>query len=158
MSLSAIQKASEQIQGIITSLLTNSNGSYSALSKPIVDAVKALVLSVDFSAVVNAINSQNPIYSFKTATKFTANPAANTSADLIPANPLRRGMTIYNNSTNSLYVCIEKPAVAANLIGFCATNAGPTSLISFFGPGIYTGLITCIRNAGTGGVTAWEFT
>lgn len=76
---------------------------------------------------------------------------------LCPANSKRKAMIIYNNSTNSLYICIEDPANAINLMDFAGSNAGPTSVVKWWGPTVYTGAIYCIRNAGTGAVTIWEF-
>jgi hypothetical protein len=112
-------------------------------------------------SLISAINSKNPILPVSTATKFTIASASiplGTSVNLFPANANRKGFTIYNNSTNSLYVCIENPATAANLIDFCASNAGPTAVVKWFGPAVPTQAIYVIRNAGTGGVTGWEFT
>ncbi len=108
--------------------------------------------------------SSVPIYPTKTATKFviaSASIQATQTVLLVPANPNRKGFTVYNNSTNSLYVLAEIPAVGvggSNLIDFCASNAGPTSVVKWLGPTVYTGAIYGLRNAGSGSVTCWEFT
>jgi hypothetical protein len=114
------------------------------------------------AAIVSAVSSHGgSIYGSLVATPFSLASAvviAATSVLIIPANPNRKGFTIYNNSTNSLYICIQNPAVAANLIDFCGSNAGPTSVVKWLGPGVYTGAIYGIRNAGVGGICGWEFT
>lgn len=91
-------------------------------------------------------------YAHKTITAVATN-----SVQIVAANPARRALTIYNNSTNSAYITPECPAIAANLMEFLATNAGPTSLTKWFGPVVYTGALCAIRNAGSGNVIVWEF-
>jgi hypothetical protein len=171
---SIIQAAILQIQNYLSEMAPG-------ISAPIIDAIHAQTVQVDFStltaaitsmdadlkthvdnmsaALVAAVNAKIPIYGSLTPTKFTvSNLAAVTSTLIIPANANRKGFTVYNNSTNSLYLCIENPATASNLIDFCASNAGPTSLVKWMGPVVPTQAIYGIRNAGSGGITAWEFT
>lgn len=141
----------------LTALLAATNAVQTAVST--MDADLKSHVDAMSSSIIAQLTPKNSIYPCLTATKFAlATLAANTSALLIPANVNRKGFTIYNNSTNSLYVCIENPAVAANLIDFCASNAGPTSLVKWMGPSVPTQAIYVIRNAGAGNVTAWEFT
>jgi hypothetical protein len=70
----------------------------------------------------------------------------------VPANSGRRGLTIYNNSANSVYLTY----------GNTSTSAGCTRILATFtqwdmtGPAIYTGAISAIRNAGTGTLVVTE--
>lgn len=63
------------------------------------------------------------------------------------------GFTIWNNSANSAYI----------VFGPTATSAAPTyihptfSTLAFFGPVIYTGVISSIRNAGSGTIVVTRF-
>lgn len=149
----AIGVSNADLTGVISALATTNTDLLNQIAS--LATVKTAIDAV--TAAVNA-KASTAIFSYTKSTKFNiAALVAATSAVLIPANPNRKGFTVYNNSTNSLYVCIENPAVAANLIDFCGSNAGPTSLVKWMGPGVPTGVITVIRNAGTGGVTAWEF-
>lgn len=69
-----------------------------------------------------------------------------------PANPLRKAFMIWNNSANSGYCCMAATC----------TSASPTRIIATFTTWepqqllVYQGAISCIRNAGTGGMAVWE--
>jgi hypothetical protein len=180
-SLNVFKEALKEIQDNILSIIQNADLSKIILQNikdgqssatvnvdlsPLLIAITASNTKLDSSntkldSLISSINSKNPILSVPTATKFTIASAIiplATSVLLFPANANRKGFTIYNNSTNSLYVCIENPANASNLIDFCGSNAGPTSVVKWFGTSVPTQAIYVIRNAGVGGVTGWEFT
>ncbi len=74
------------------------------------------------------------------------------SVQIVPANPDRKGLVIFNNSANSCYVSPENPAVAASCMRLIATFAS----WECYGPTVYTGPLYCIRNSGSGNVTVWE--
>lgn len=71
---------------------------------------------------------------------------------VLPANPNRKGFILYNNSANSVYVTY----------GATSSSASCTRLIPTFASWevtqgcIYTGIISAIRNAGSGTVVAYE--
>lgn len=92
----------------------------------------------------------------KTVTLAAQIPAASTVM-ICPANPARRGLTVYNNSTNSLYVGVESDVSGGNQIGQCASNAGPTAHFYMMGPVVYTGALYGRRNTGSGSVVVTEF-
>lgn len=76
------------------------------------------------------------------------------SALVAVANPNRKGMRIYNNSANSVYIC----AVAAGASS--ATNLFaivPTFAAFEFSSINYRGPVSAIRNAGSGTVIVTEF-
>lgn len=81
-------------------------------------------------------------------------PSANVSYKLLDANPWRVGLTIYNQSGNTIYVTF----------GDVSNSASPTLVIgsyqswTMFGPVIWTGPISAIRNAGNGASLAAAIT
>lgn len=74
------------------------------------------------------------------------------SVILVPANPNRKGVVIFNNSSNSVYVKYAATSVASTCTKLIATYASwePVS------PVCYTGPISAIRNSGSGVVTVFE--
>ncbi len=68
------------------------------------------------------------------------------------ANSNRKGFIIFNNSSNSTYVTLGSTSVAATCTRLIATF---TSWEVTTGV-IWTGVISAIRNAGSGGVTVYE--
>jgi hypothetical protein len=77
------------------------------------------------------------------------------SVKIISANPARLGLILYNNSANSVYICLGQAANSSNSLTFILPTFQhlvlPTSPI-------YTGDIYGIRNAGTGTVVSTELT
>src|SRR5882672_9745830 len=67
------------------------------------------------------------------------------------ANPKRCAFVIFNNSSNSTYVSFVDPSVAAQCTRLIATFTS----WEWFSHIIYTGVITAIRNAGSGDITVW---
>lgn len=74
------------------------------------------------------------------------------SIQVAAANSRRRGVMIWNNSANSGYCCFAASC----------TSASPTRILATFTTWepqqslVYQGAISCIRNAGTGGMAVWE--
>ncbi len=89
-----------------------------------------------------------------TVTKSAGVNVLTTSVVIAPANSLRKGMIIFNNSANSAYVSLAATCVAATCTRLIATY---TSWECFWTT-YYTGPISAIRNSGTGVMTVWEFT
>lgn len=77
---------------------------------------------------------------------------ANVSTVVAANNPDRLGLILWNNSSNSAYIAFESVASSASPVAIVAT------FTSWAHPpgAIYTGPVSMIRNAGTGGATAWE--
>lgn len=84
-----------------------------------------------------------------------AMPNANVSYLCLPANPNRKGVFLYNQSSNSAYVTLGDQSI----------SSGPTFIVPSFqnwqmlGPVVWTGPISAIRNAGTGAtlkMICWE--
>lgn len=76
------------------------------------------------------------------------------STRIIAANPNRRGLILYNNGANSVYVALGSPA---------NSNTNMTFIIATFAHlilplPIYTGDIYGVRNAGAGVVLSTELT
>lgn len=88
-------------------------------------------------------------------TKVTTSSAVGVaSVQLVAANPLRLGFTIWNNANNTRYVTL----------GPVSSSASPTFIVGAFSSFIwpypdlaYTGAISAIGNAGSGTMTITEF-
>ncbi len=112
---------------------------------------------------VSVLNPTPAVYQssqIKKTNVLTANFPAATDVLLAAANPNRKAFAIYNNSTSSMYVCVDTGGSAPNQIGQCASNAGPTA--HFYSGQIssnycYTGPIYGRRNSGSGGAWVVEF-
>jgi hypothetical protein len=77
----------------------------------------------------------------------------NASKQVAQPNTLRKGLIIWNNSSNSVYLSYESVANSASCTFILATFQ------SWVMPNpIYTGIISAIRNSGTGTLTVWELT
>lgn len=85
-------------------------------------------------------------------TKTTSISVTTTSILLVGSNANRKGMYIWNNSSNSAYISF----------GTTSSGATPTFIVAAFstlrfdGPAIYTGPVSAIRNSGTGTMTTYE--
>jgi hypothetical protein len=71
---------------------------------------------------------------------------AQTSVQILPANPNRRGLTIYNNGANSVYLAFDTFVSSATHMSIII----PTFAHWSCPLPIYTGAMAAIRNAGTG--------
>lgn len=82
--------------------------------------------------------------------------AATVSTLLIAANPNRKALFLWNNSANSIYLSYALTSNSSTPTFILATFAtfGPGN----YGPVVWTGPISGIRNAGTGSVTVYEVT
>lgn len=87
--------------------------------------------------------------------KITVSPVITTvSQPIIAPNPDRKGLTLYNNSANTVYCAYAPTTITTSIITFqIATFASWT-----MPDPVYTGVISGIRNSGTGTVIATELT
>lgn len=92
---------------------------------------------------------------FASTAVISASPSITTSsAQIIGANANRKGLILYNNSANSVYIAYTSPANSStNMTAIVATFAQWVMTFP-----IYTGAIYGIRNAGSGTVLATELT
>lgn len=74
------------------------------------------------------------------------------SVVIAPANPERLGMIIFNNSSNSVYVTFGATSASSTCTRLIPTFASWECL----GSVIYTGVVSAIRNAGSGACIAYE--
>ncbi len=79
---------------------------------------------------------------------------ATTSIVIVPSNPSRKGLIIYNNSANSVYIAYGPTCISATKM----TAIIPTFQQWVMPVPIYTGDISAIRNAGTGICMSTELT
>ncbi len=82
------------------------------------------------------------------STTYTASSSVGTSSVVVlAANPKRLGFLIYNNSANSVYIDFSPLASSStHMVLLIATFA----TYQMLGPVVYTGMISAIRNAGSG--------
>jgi hypothetical protein len=106
----------------------------------------------DVSVPIGVTSYVQPIYAANT--KYTVTASITTvSAAVVPANPSRLGILIYNNSANSVYINFGATASSSNAM--CVLIATFTTY-QMLGPAIYTGQISGIRNAGSGTLLVTE--
>lgn len=74
------------------------------------------------------------------------------SVILVPANPKRKGFYIYNNSANSVYLTFDSVSLSAEPTMILATFTQASMVAGL----VYTGVISAIRNSGTGHCIVWE--
>lgn len=74
------------------------------------------------------------------------------SVVIAPANPSRMGFLIFNNSANSVYITLGPTSASSTCTQIVATFAS----WQFVFPVCYTGIISAIRNAGSGVCTVHE--
>lgn len=92
---------------------------------------------------------------YSTSSTITVSPTIATSAVLVlSANPLRKGLFIYNNSANSVYMAFDTTVSSANHMTLILATYS-TFIMTL---PIYTGPIAAIRNAGTGNLLITELT
>ena len=92
-------------------------------------------------------------YFFSYTAKRTISPSVTTASQVVvEANPRRRGLLIYNNSTNSVYLTYGPTSVSATPTRILATFTQFENL----GPTLYMGAISAIRNAGSGSLIITE--
>lgn len=88
-----------------------------------------------------------------TTSSVTANNVALVSAVIATANYKRRGIIMYNNSANSVYVSWAATSTSTG----CALIIPSFQSWFWLTPPVYIGVISAIRNAGTGAVNVYEF-
>lgn len=106
-------------------------------------------------------STSSPIYQTASYTKTviaTGLVIAATTVKIANANANRKAFSVYNNSTNSMYLGIESDVSGGNQIAQLGSNATVDGGIFFGGPAVWTGALYVRRNAGTGSVTLIEFT
>ncbi len=74
------------------------------------------------------------------------------SVVIAPANPRRIGFYIFNNSSNSVYVTLGPTSASS----FCTQLIATFATWACNDPICYTGVISAIRNAGSGVCTVHE--
>src|SRR6266403_820089 len=100
-----------------------------------------------------SVRIREDVSTISDATTVTSVNVATSSVQLIGANPNRKGMRIYNNSSNSIYLTSVSPANSGtNLFAIVATFTAFE-----FNNILYRGPVYGIRNAGTGAVITTEF-
>lgn len=109
----------------------------------LISELQGIIIQCQYSAPVSsaAVISTSPVIT-------------TTSQKIIAANPKRKGLVLYNNSANSVYLAL---GVAAN------SNTSMTFILATFAhlvipSPVYTGDIYGIRNSGTGTVLCTELT
>lgn len=125
----------------------------------VIDAIESSSIIAKLNSLIAAVNAKTPILKSsvsKMSEILTADIPANVPKRLFAANPNRIGYFVYNNSTNSLYGGPTNSPAGGRIFFQLASNAGPTALISFLGPVVWTGEIWVIRNGGAGGVVGLE--
>lgn len=75
------------------------------------------------------------------------------SVQVLAANTKRRGLTIYNNSANSVYLTWG----ATSSSNTCTRILATFTQFDMFGPVVYLGPISAIRNAGSGTLILTEY-
>jgi hypothetical protein len=87
-----------------------------------------------------------------TTIKKTTTAVATTSQVIAAANPNRKGFYIWNNSSNSVYISFADTSA----------SAGPTFILATFQSHVmvngvvWQGVISAIRNSGSGNIVVWE--
>lgn len=101
---------------------------------------------------VNTVTGIN-VNTSNIATVFSTS-VSETSVQILASNTIRKGITIYNDSANSVYVSTQTPATSnTNLFAIV-----PSFSVFQFNYINYTGIIYAIRTAGNGAVVITEFT
>lgn len=86
------------------------------------------------------------------AALITVTPVAVASAVIAQPNPRRIAFIIYNNSANSVYISYGATAVSAQCTRIIATY----TQVEVNATVCYTGVLSAIRNTGTGNVIVTE--
>lgn len=89
-----------------------------------------------------------------TSATATSTTVATSAVQIIGSNPTRKGMKLYNNSANSVYVSAGVPPCNSSSTLFAII---PTFANYDFSTTLYIGSLCAIRNAGTGNVVVTEF-
>ncbi len=158
--LTATGVSNTSLSTLLTSAGTTNTGITSLLTSVATTNTSIATSNASLTSLLTAVNSKTPIQKASVARLseiLTAAIPALTPVRLFPVNTNRVGFTIYNNSTNSLYVGPNNSPAGGRLFFQLATNAGPTAAAQCFGPTVWTGEVWVLRNSGTGGVVGYEF-
>ena len=126
-----------------------------AMDASIQDLIAAVGLGAKQTTLQSVLTALASVPIYRTATATPVSPGVNvatTSVVIAPANPNRKGFYIYNNSGNSAYINFGPTAVGATPVAIIATY---TSFV-MVGPICYTGVLSAIRNTGSGVMTVTE--
>ena len=101
----------------------------------------------------NNYQADRVLYATATA-RLVAPPVnvAQASVVIAPANVDRVGWVIYNNGANSVYIVLGSTATSV----LCAKILATFATWECYGPAVYTGALSAIRNAGSGAVNVYE--
>lgn len=102
---------------------------------------------------VDIQSTLNPVANAATIITSAAIPV-NGSVQIAPANLSRKGLIIWNQSANSIYISYTSPANSATNM----TAIIPTYAAWIMPLPVYTGAIYATRNAGTGFTLTTELT
>lgn len=95
-----------------------------------------------------------PLLAQSNGTVRTVSASVGTSNALVVyANKRRQGLTIYNNSSNSVYITFGPVSNGSTCTRILATF----TQFDMLGPAIYRGEISAIRNAGSGALVITEY-
>lgn len=75
---------------------------------------------------------------------------------IIGANPNRKGLSLYNNSSNSVYLRLGGAGNGGTNMSFILATFNQISISQLFPGIVWTGEVWGIRNSGTGVVVATE--
>lgn len=86
-------------------------------------------------------------------TRTVSNSITTVSQLVVPYNKRRKGLTIYNNSSNSVYITFGPTSAGAT----CTRILGSFTQFDMLGPVVYKGEISAIRNSGSGALIITEY-
>ncbi len=113
---------------------------------------RALLWLTCLSALVTMSEYQGGMYYSSAAHITTTASITTASAVVVPVNYKRKGLIIFNNSANSVYLTYGATSSSASCTRILATF----TQYETYGPVSYTGVISGIRNAGSGTLTVTE--
>lgn len=124
------------------------------LPEGVATAINQVLGNATLVSAVDLLTALVGKYTSSTST-ITISPAITTSSTLlIAANPNRKGLIIYNNSANSIYLAYGSPANSAtNMTAILATFTHHV-----MAQPIYTGAIYAVRNSGSGNALVTQLT
>lgn len=127
-----------------------------ATGKPIPAHVGATVTGADgntYGKLDVDVTVTVPVSTSSTGTKSNVGSSAS-SVTILAANANRKGATIYNDSTQILYLDLSGGTASSSSY---STQVGSQQLFELPGPTIYTGLITGIWASANGNARVTEF-
>lgn len=160
-----VQETNSNLQAIATNSALAATAANQALEltalNQVVTATAGQATATNQSLMITLLTSLQTLFNTllgkdtaATSTISISSTVTTTSVNIMPANVNRKGLYIYNNSSNSGYLSFGSPA---------NSNTNMTVIIASFTTfampkPIYTGAIHAIRNAGTGTFLLTELT